>query len=177
MSLHPPLCSYLVQQELNPQSAASTDPAVAALHTGSTPVVAHTPMYINFTQWKATVEILGLFLPRIFWYKPFLFLPYHGRYFAKLGFWGISFYNLLSWGDYELWVFVCYQIALIFWIMHSYLKREGESGIKNKRGFFSLKEKHSLFTMLYSVPYFLAIIQCKLSLLIFQYFLGVFISK
>lgn len=54
MSLHPLLCSFLAEQELNLQSAASTDPTAAALHTvlstGSTEVIAQIPIYMNFTQ-------------------------------------------------------------------------------------------------------------------------------
>lgn len=159
------------------ESTASTDPTVAALHIVTTQVAAHIPIYINFTQLKATVEILGLFTPRIFWYKLFCF-TLSCEVFCKAGVFGDFFYNLLSWGDDELWVFVCYQIALILWIMHSYLKREGESSIKNKRLFVPAREAFPFtITILYSVPHFLAIIQRKLSFLIFQYFLGVFISK
>lgn len=127
-----------------PTASSSYRPGVAALHTGSTQGVALTPMYINFTQWKTTVEISGLFTPGIFQYKPFLFLTLSWEVFCKTG---VFFYNLLSWGDYELWVFVCYQIALIFWIMHSYLKREGESRIKNKRLFFSCIPFYYYYTL------------------------------
>lgn len=76
-------------------------------------------------------------------------------------------YNLLSWGDYELWVFVCYQIALIFWIMHSNLKRGAESSIKKKETTFSLKELFtSTTTPLYLVSFFLVIIQSQFSLIV-----------
>lgn len=77
------------------ESTASTDPTVAALHIVTTQVAAHIPIYINFTQLKATVEILGLFTPRIFWYKLFCF-TLSCEVFCKAGVFGDFFYNLLS---------------------------------------------------------------------------------